>query len=127
MTNRKIEYWVIPSESDAEFTASMEEVLDTYSQPYDAAKPVLCMDEQPVQLLKVTREPIPATATHARRVDYQYERAGTATIFMFNRAAGGLARRPGANQQDQGRLGPGDGGVIGREVCRLSACGVGVR
>ena len=83
MTNRKIEYWVIPPESDAEFTASMEEVLDTYAQPYDAAKPVLCMDEQPVQLLKETRQPIPATATHARRVDYQYERAGTATIFMF--------------------------------------------
>jgi hypothetical protein len=39
--------------------------------------------EQPVQLLKETRTPIPATAKHAKRVDYEYERAGTATIFMF--------------------------------------------
>jgi hypothetical protein len=83
MTNRKIEYWVIPPESDAEFVASMEEVLETYAQPYDAACPVLCMDEQPVQLLKETRAPIPATAEHGKRVDYEYERAGTANIFMF--------------------------------------------
>ncbi len=47
MTSRKIEYWVIPPEADAEFVASMEEVLDTYVRPYDPACPVLCMDEQP--------------------------------------------------------------------------------
>ncbi len=34
MTNRKIEYWVIPPESDAEFSANMEEVLETYEKPY---------------------------------------------------------------------------------------------
>lgn len=83
MTNRKIEYWVIPPEADAEFVAGMEQVLDVYARPYDPAYPVLCMDEQPVQLLKETRLPIPATATHGQRVDYEYERAGTANIFMF--------------------------------------------
>ena len=35
MTNRKIQYWVIPPEADAEFVAHMEEVLDTYEKPYD--------------------------------------------------------------------------------------------
>lgn len=89
MTNRKIEYWVIPPEADAEFVASMEEVLETYSQPYDSARPVLCMDEQPVQLLKETRTPIPATSKHGRRVDYEYERAGTANIFMFTEPLAG--------------------------------------
>jgi hypothetical protein len=83
MTNRKIEYWVIPPESDAEFAANMEEVLETYEKPYNPACPVLCMDEQPVQLLKETRASIPATAKHGKRVDYEYERAGTANIFMF--------------------------------------------
>jgi hypothetical protein len=34
MTNRKIEYWVIPPEADAEFVAQMEEVLETYARPY---------------------------------------------------------------------------------------------
>jgi len=83
MTSRRIEYWVIPPESDAEFAAGMEEVLDTYAMPLDPTRPVLCMDEQPVQLLKETRTPIPATKDHAKRVDYEYERAGTANIFVF--------------------------------------------
>jgi hypothetical protein len=83
MTNRKIEYWVIPPESDAEFVASMEEVLDIYAMPYDPKCPVVCMDEQPVQLFKEIRTPVPATAEHSKRVDYEYERAGTANIFMF--------------------------------------------
>jgi hypothetical protein len=83
MTQRKIEYWVIPPEADAEFAASMEEVLDVYARPYDSRYPVVCMDEQPIQLLKETRQPIAGTKKHARRVDYEYERAGTASIFMF--------------------------------------------
>lgn len=83
MTQRKIQYWVIPPEANAEFVASMEEVLETYAQPYDPRRPVVCMDEQPVQLLKETRAPIPATKNHPRRVDYEYERGGTASIFMF--------------------------------------------
>lgn len=74
---------MIPPESDAEFAASMEEVLDVYARPYDFRCPVLCMDEQPIQLLKESRDPIPATRKHPRRVDYEYERAGTASIFMF--------------------------------------------
>jgi hypothetical protein len=89
MTNRKIEYWVIPPEADAEFVAGMEEVLDTYCKPYDPAYPVVCMDEQPIQLLKETRTPIPATKKHGKRVDYEYERAGTATIFMFTEPLAG--------------------------------------
>jgi DDE superfamily endonuclease len=89
MTNRKIEYWVIPPEADAEFVAGMEEVLDTYCKPYDPAYPVVCMDEQPIQLLKETRTPIPATKQHGKRVDYEYERAGTANIFMFTEPLAG--------------------------------------
>ena len=61
----------------------MEEVLDVYARPYDTRYPVLCMDEQPIQLLRETRTPIAATRRHPRRVDYEYERAGTASIFMF--------------------------------------------
>ena len=89
MTNRKIQYWVIPPDANAEFAANMEEVLETYEKPYDPARPVLCMDEQPVQLTKETRTPIKATAEHPKRVDYEYERAGTATIFMFTEPLSG--------------------------------------
>lgn len=83
MTRRKIQYWVIPPDANSEFVACMEDVLETYSKPYDAALPVLCMDEQPVQLFKETRAPISATKNRPKRVDYEYERAGTACIFMF--------------------------------------------
>jgi hypothetical protein len=89
MTQRKIQYWVIPPEASSEFVAHMENVLDTYAQPYDERFPVLCMDEQPIQLLKETRAPQPATKTHARRVDYEYERAGTACVFMFTEPLSG--------------------------------------
>ena len=89
MTNRKIQYWVIPPEGNAEFVACMENVLDTYEKPRDPDCPVLCMDEQPVQLIKETRRPIPATRHHAKRIDYEYERAGTASIFMFTEPLAG--------------------------------------
>ena len=71
MTRRKIQYWVIPPEADAEFVAGMEEVLEVYARPYDPSHPVICMDEQPVQLVKETRKVIPATKNHAQRVDYE--------------------------------------------------------
>ena len=89
MTRRKIQYWVIPPEDNSEFVACMEDVLETYATPYDAAFPVVCMDEQPVQLLKETRAPIPASKDHPQRVDYEYERAGTACIFMFTEPLSG--------------------------------------
>ena len=88
MSNRKLEYWVIPPEADAEFAAHMEAVLDL-SQPYDPTRPVVCMDEHPVQLQKETRPPQPATADHGQRVDYEYGRAGIASIFMFTEPLAG--------------------------------------
>lgn len=61
----------------------MEDVLAVYERPYDSAAPVVCMDEQPVQLVKETRQPIPAASGRPARIDYEYERNGTAAIFMF--------------------------------------------
>jgi len=89
MTPEKIKYWVIPPDQDAEFVAHMENVLETYTKPYNPAIPVINMDEQPVQLTKETRTPIAATLKHGRRVDYEYERSGTASIFMFTEALAG--------------------------------------
>jgi len=67
----------------------MEEVLDLYSLPYDEEIPLVCMDEQPVQLIGETRVPIPAKPGHPARVDYEYERKGTANVFMFMEPLGG--------------------------------------
>ena len=56
MTKRKVAYGVIPPEADAECVAHMEEVLETYAKPDTPNVPVVCMDEQPVQLLKRTSD-----------------------------------------------------------------------
>ena len=76
----------------------MEEVLETYAQTYNPQQPVVCMDEQPVQLLKETTVPIAATQQHPQRVDYEYERNGTASIFMFTEPLSGF-RQATARQQ----------------------------
>lgn len=74
---------MIPPDHDGEFVARMEDVLEVYRRPHDATAPVVCMDEMPVQLTKETRQPIPAVPGHPRRIDYEYERNGTANIFIF--------------------------------------------
>jgi hypothetical protein len=67
----------------------MEDVLEIYHQPYDPKYPVVCMDEQPVQLVKETRIPLPAKPGHPESVDYEYERNGTANIFLFTEPLAG--------------------------------------
>lgn len=81
--------WVIPPEQDAEFVAGMEDILDMYTRPYDPAVPVVCMDEQPTQLIKETHTPLPAEPGIPERYDYEYERNGTAVNFMFTEPLAG--------------------------------------
>lgn len=67
----------------------MEDVIDVYHLPYDKNRPVVCMDEQPIQFLKETRMPIPASPGQPAREDYEYERNGTGSIFLFTEALEG--------------------------------------
>lgn len=82
--------WVIPPAQSGEFVAHMEDVLDVYQQPYDPQIPLVCMDEQPVQLIKEVRQPLPAEEGKPERYDYEYERNGTATIFLFTEPLRGV-------------------------------------
>ena len=81
---------MIPPEHDGEYVARMEDILEVYRRPHDVTAPVVCMDEMPVQLTKETRRPIPSGPGRPRRVDYEYERNGTANIFMFVEALAGF-------------------------------------
>lgn len=67
----------------------MEDVLDVYQRPYNHAYPVICMDEQPTQLIKETRQKIKAEPGQVECIDYEYERNGTAANFMFTEPLGG--------------------------------------
>ncbi len=82
--------WVIPPAQSGEFVAHMEDVLEVYHQPYDPQVPLVCMDEQPVQLIQEIRTPLPAKVGQPERYDYEYERNGTATIFMFTEPLRGV-------------------------------------
>lgn len=60
----------------------MEDILDLYAQPYDPARPVICFDELPYQLLADVVEPHPCAPGRPARQDYEYERRGTCNLFM---------------------------------------------
>lgn len=61
----------------------MEDVLDVYALPLDPQQPQVCFDERPVQLVSDVYEPLPAQPGQARRYDYEYERQGTANLFVM--------------------------------------------
>ena len=61
----------------------MEDVLAVYTRPRDPDYPLVCVDETSKQLIAETREPIPMKAGRPARFDYEYERNGTANLFMM--------------------------------------------
>jgi hypothetical protein len=61
----------------------MEDVLEVYQRPHDPHRPVVCLDETTKQLIKETRVPVPAKSGRPARHDYEYERNGTANLFML--------------------------------------------
>jgi len=67
----------------------MEDVLEVYSQPYDPEIPMICMDEKPYQLLDEAREPLPIRPGSTEKIDNEYVREGTCSIFMFTEPLAG--------------------------------------
>ena len=61
----------------------MEDVLAVYTRPHDPDCPLVCLDETSKQLLAETRVPIPMKPGRPARCDYEYERNGTANLFMM--------------------------------------------
>jgi hypothetical protein len=61
----------------------MEDVLAVYTRPRDPDVPLVCFDEATKQLIKETREPVPMKPGQPARFDYEYERNGTANMFMM--------------------------------------------
>lgn len=61
----------------------MEDVLDLYEEPYDPARPVVCFDESPKQLVAEVREPLPAKPGTPMRQDTEYQRNGVCELMMI--------------------------------------------
>jgi hypothetical protein len=67
----------------------MEDLLDLYAEPYDPARPVVGFDETTKQLVAETRLPLPMAPGKPERFDYEYERRGTANLFLLCQPLGG--------------------------------------
>jgi len=61
----------------------MEDVLAVYARPYDTRRPVVCMDEKPFQMLEHSRNPLPMQSGSVEKIDNEYIRCGTCSIFIF--------------------------------------------
>ena len=72
--------WCV-ADLNEEYIDKMEDVLETYERPYDAAQPVVCLDEKPVTLHAEVRPASPAKPGKEARRDGEYERCGTANVF----------------------------------------------
>jgi hypothetical protein len=75
--------WCIPPKQSSEFVWRMEDVLDVYCRPYDPRFPQVCMDETSKQLLGEFRPPEPVIPGYPAHIDNEYERLGTANLFLF--------------------------------------------
>jgi len=94
-------YWCTPKEQDSEFVLRMEDVLSIYKKEYNPQMPVVCMDEKPIQLLDEIRDRVSAKPLRndpdtglpkpasVEKIDSEYVRCGTASIFMFTEPLGG--------------------------------------
>jgi hypothetical protein len=86
--------WCIPPEQDAAFVCNMEQVLEVYKRPYDPLRPVVCMDEQPKQLIAEVSQPVVTAPGQPARIDYEYIRQGVCTVWMFVEPLGGWRSVP---------------------------------
>jgi len=67
----------------------MEDLLEQYEKPHDPDEPVICLDEQPYQMLEDVRSPEPAAPRKAAKQDYEYRRCGTCSVFVAVEPKGG--------------------------------------
>ena len=75
---------MIAPEQNSDFVANMERVLDVYKKPYDAAFPVVCMDESPKQLIEEGQPSKKMRPGYDAKLDYEYIRHGVVNIFIAN-------------------------------------------
>ena len=91
--------WCVPKLDD-EYIERMEDVLDLYQKPFNPTRPVLCMDEKPIQLLEDVRSPVSLSPGHPYRPDYEYKRNGTANVFVaIEPLTGRLFLKPTPNRK----------------------------
>ena len=103
---------MIPPRENSHFVAAMEQVLDVYKRPYNKARPVVCMDETPKQLIKEVRKSLPIRPGFVKRLDYEYSRSGVCNVFMVNEPLAGKRFTKVTNQRTKN-----DWALLVRFIC----------
>jgi len=93
----------------------MEDVLEVYTRPYDVQRPVVCLDEASKQLVADVTPALPMQPGHPARQDYEYERCGTANLFMVFEPLAGQRHVKVTDQRTNADL-----AVVLREVADVS-------
>jgi len=103
---------VIPPRENSHFVAAMEQVLDVYKRPYNKARPVVCMDETPKQLIKEVPKSIPIRPGFEKRLVYEYSRSGFCNVSMVNEPLAGKRFTKVTNQRTKN-----DWALLVRFIC----------
>lgn len=82
----------MPKQHDADYVSAMEDVLEVYRRPLNEARPMVCVDEATKQLVADVTPPVPMEPGQPLRQDYEYERRGTANLFMLFEPLAGRRR-----------------------------------
>ena len=77
-----VESWCTPPKDDANYVAAMEDILWLLHQPRDPARPLLCIDEVPIQFHGEVAPELPARRGSPAKRDYEYVRNGSGSVFM---------------------------------------------
>lgn len=83
---------MLPPKANAGFVAAMEDIIEVYTRPYDPRRPQVCIDEASKQLVAEVQAPLPMEPGQPERTDYEYERRGTANLFMVFEPLAGRRR-----------------------------------
>ena len=83
----------------------MEDILEVYTRPYEERFPQVCLDEKSKQLVGEVREPLALCPGHPTRYDYEYERNGTANLFIVSEPLAGVtSASPSGERRSTGRI-----------------------
>ena len=75
---------MIPPAANAAFAACLEDVLEVYTRPYDARRPLICLEEAGRELVAATRAALPAKPGQPAWQDFGCGRAGACNVFMLS-------------------------------------------
>jgi hypothetical protein len=95
--------WCVPELTD-EFRERMEDVLDQYEKPFDPSEPVICLDEQPYQMVDDVRPPQWVAPGKIAKQDYEYCRCGTCSVFVAVEPQAGKRFARAKRHRKRGRL-----------------------